>query len=454
MQMKKVGYALFIGAVAGICILPTVTMPWLTESAVGNEQLSTEPELMQEDGTFNAKVLNDFSDYFSDHFGFRHEMITLNDQLTGTLLQTLDSSKVLLGKGGWLFYESTVKDYTGTNLFTPRQSYAAAHALQMMQEYCEQNGIEFYFTIAPNKNSLYGSQMPARYTAAQTRNAELLTQQMTQQNVRYIDLFGVLSGSEEQLYYRLDSHWNMQGAQLAAQTLLKEMTGTEYDFDACKTGDTTSHMGDLYEMVYPSGKEIEQDASYDFDYTYDEKFRSADDITIHTENAGTDGSIYVYRDSFGINLHPFLAQSYGRACFSRNMPYRLDAVNDEQPDVLLVEIVERNLNWLVERAPEMPSPERQSEEASDSGETVSAVKKDSRMDGYFCVSGSLSSQAVDDDSPVYILTENKVYEAFPCGEEDQPFTAYLPEDLRDQPLRAAFLSGGEWVSCTLMTQNN
>ena len=49
-----------------------------------------------------------------------------------------------------------------------------------MQEYCEENGIEFCFTTAPNKNSLYGGQMPARYTAASVRNAQLLQQQMEQ----------------------------------------------------------------------------------------------------------------------------------------------------------------------------------------------------------------------------------------------------------------------------------
>ncbi len=44
--------------------------------------------------------------------------------------------------------------------------------------------------------------MPARYTAASVRNAQLLQQQMEQQNVRYVDLFKTLSDHEEQLYYR------------------------------------------------------------------------------------------------------------------------------------------------------------------------------------------------------------------------------------------------------------
>lgn len=450
MQLKKLGYILFVGVVATICILPVAVMPWQMEKAVGNEQLASFPELRKEDGNFNTGILNEFADYFADHFGFRHEMITLNDWLTEAAFKTLDSNSVLLGKDSWLFYKSTLEDYTGTNLFTARQSYAAAHVLGLMQEYCEQNGIDFCFTIAPNKNSMYSSQMPARYAAASVRNAQLLKQQMEQQNVRYMDLFEVLSNSKEQLYYRLDSHWNMRGAQLAAQALLKELKGCEVEFDSFVTGKKLPHTGDLYEMVYPAGSETEQDTAYDFTYQYDEKFHSADDITIHTKNSEADGSVFVYRDSFGINLHPFLAQSYGSACFSRNMPYRLTAVMEEQPDVLLVELVERNLNWLLERAPDLPAPERTVVPAADNGARLKAQREDSRMEDTFCLTGSLSGQNVDDDSPVYVLTETAAYEASPCGESEQPFTAYLPQNLREQELKVAFLSDGEWVCCSLV----
>ena len=382
MQLKKIGYALFVGVAAGICILPTIAMLWRTAEPVGNEQLASMPELLNDEGGFNTQILNDFSDYFSDHFGFRHEMITLNDKAAGLLFKTLPSSSVLLGKEHWLFYSSTIDDYTGTALFTVRQSYAAAHELQLMQEYCRQNSVNFYFTIAPNKNSLYGSQMPARYLAAQTRNAQLLAQQMRQQGVQYVDLFQVLSGSEEQLYYRLDSHWNMRGAQLVAQALLKEIRKTNVDFDTIRADTLQSHTGDLYEMVYPAGKETEQDISFNFDYFYDEKFHSADDITIHTENASKDGRIFVYRDSFGINLHAFIAQDYGKACFSRNMPYRLTAALDEQPDTILVEIVERNLSWLIERAPEFPAPVRADVQAEDTGDSITSTSTDGRLEGY------------------------------------------------------------------------
>lgn len=450
MQVKKLGYVLFVGVIAAVCILPVAVMPWQTENAVGNEQLAPLPELRKEDGSFNDSILNEFSDYFADHFGFRHEMITLNDQLTGAVFKTLDSSSVLLGKDGWLFYKSTIEDYTGAKRFTARQSYAAARVLGLMQEYCEQNGVDFYFTIAPNKNSIYGSQMPVRYAAASERNVQLLKQQMQQQNVRYVDLFEGLSDFQEQLYYHLDSHWNMRGAQKAAQILLKKMKGTEAEFDSFITEEKIPHTGDLYKMVYPDGNETELDTAYAFTYQYDEKFHSADDITIHTVNSEADGSVFVYRDSFGINLHPFLAQNYGNACFSRNMPYRLTAAMEEQPDVLLVELVERNLNWLLERAPELPAPERTAVAAADIGISVKAQREDSRMEDAFCLTGDLSGQRVDDESPVYILAGNETYEASPCGKGTQPFTAYLPQDVREQELKAAFLSDGEWVCCSLV----
>ena len=83
MQVKKLGYILFVGVIATICILPVAVMPWQTEKAVGNEQLASFPELRKEDGSFNTGILNEFSDYFADHFGLRHEMITLNEKTIG-----------------------------------------------------------------------------------------------------------------------------------------------------------------------------------------------------------------------------------------------------------------------------------------------------------------------------------------------------------------------------------
>ena len=88
MQVKKLGYILFVGVIATICILPVAVMPWQTEKAGGNEQLASFPELRKEDGSFNTGILNELSDYKEDHIGLQLEMSHIKDQITGAVLQT------------------------------------------------------------------------------------------------------------------------------------------------------------------------------------------------------------------------------------------------------------------------------------------------------------------------------------------------------------------------------
>ena len=65
-------------------------------------------------------------------------------------------------------------------------------------------------------------------------------------------------------------------------------------------------------MVYPAGDLLEDDAVFDraFRFTYPNGLRSAEDITIRTQNEGETGSLLMFRDSFGSSLAPLLAEGY------------------------------------------------------------------------------------------------------------------------------------------------
>ena len=66
----------------------------------------------------------------------------------------------------------------------------------------------------------------------------------------------------------------------------------------------------------------------------------------------------MFRDSFGNLLHTFLADAYGQAAFSRAMPYTMSLLDQTGADTVLIEIVERNLDWWATQAPIFPAPER------------------------------------------------------------------------------------------------
>ena len=144
-------------------------------------------------------------------------------ELNSTVFRISAEEQVILGTDGWLYYSSTADDYMGRGLGDAELRLIARN-LSLMQEYAEKCGVEFFFTIAPNKNSLYPEHMPAFIPRAQdASNASRIRPMLDEYGVRYIDLFAPFSDENEILYYRTDSHWTDRGAALAADILLSEM---------------------------------------------------------------------------------------------------------------------------------------------------------------------------------------------------------------------------------------
>ena len=207
-------------------------------------------------------------------------------------------------------------------------------------------------------------------------------------------------------------------------------------------------------MAYPAGTELEPDAVFEkgFTFTYPNGLRSAEDITIRTQNPDAGGSLLLFRDSFGNALYPFLAQRYGAACISRAMPYNLTYLEREQADTLVIELVERNLRWLVERPTRMPAPVRQVDQSWQPGDfAASAVCTEAAgLEGYVEVTGSIRCPGLDPDSPIYLQgADGLVYEATPAGEGEEPFTLYLPAAAADGRLELAVRAGGVWQAAPL-----
>ena len=71
-----------------------------------------------------------------------------------------------------------------------------------------------------------------------------------------------------------------------------------------------------------------------------------------------------WRDSFGVALYPYLAESFHDARFSRSATYDLIRIETDRADAVLIEIVERNIGFLLENMPVYPAPERKMPEAA------------------------------------------------------------------------------------------
>lgn len=423
-------YRVFVGLFFVALLAPAVGTLLLGPSeAVANETIVPLPRAQTPQGGVNWAYLSDAGDWFEKHFAFRKELITGDSLWKAKLLGTSAQSKVALGRGEWLFYAETVDDYTGADNITPRQAWCAARSMGLVRDWVEGEGARFVCTVAPNKLSLYPEKFAGSLERAGETAADRFARALAEEGVAYADLFEALGGAGEVLYHETDSHWTNKGAALGHDTILAAL-GVEGAVASYKPGSyQDTHEGDLHTMLYPASGRLDSQFVFEepLQFTYDAPIRGADDINIYTTSTGvSNGSLLMFRDSFGNALHPLMAESFGHALFTRATPYDLTKAGEW--GCVVLEIVERNVARLAEGAYLMPAPEMElSGEWPDGGGLVLALRQvEPNMPGYGRVTGTLPG-GCDVDSPIYLEAGGAFYEAFPTAGEADGFSAMLPE---------------------------
>ena len=438
--MKK-GKLIYCILFFAICLCPSLGMlVTKQETSSENRQLSEFPSPKTEEGKINVEWLSQAGDYFQEHFAFRNELVTGNALLHGRLLETSTADGVIQGKNGWLYYKDSLDDYLGQDLLSDRSLFNIAHMLSMTQQALEEKGVNFLFTIAPNKNSLYGDNMPYydKLKVSDQTNRENLENWLKTEKVAYADLYQALVEEDEVLYHARDSHGNNKGAALAANVLMDAL-GKEHDsYEGESYTVRRDYTGDLDTMLYPLASTADDEIYYDKETTYAtvEEIQSNFDPRITTVNPVKEGSLVMYRDSFGNALLPYMADAYANAYFSRGIPYQLMDVETHSADTVIIERAERFLPEMSQFPPVLTAKEislTENEELQGSDGAVDVKIKPQGMTAQ--LSGRIKEGLLDTDSRIYLKVNGSVYEAFPMdvkvGEnlDDNGFCLYLPSEL-------------------------
>ena len=433
MKKWKLAYSVLF---FGVCLTPLVGMGLTKEEASSeNRTLSAFPALKTEEG-LNVNWLSDAGDYFQDHFAFRNELVTANALVNGKIFQVSTASGVIQGTDGWLYYKDSLDDYLGINQLSDRGLFNVAHTLSMMQKNFTARGKKFLFTVAPNKNSLYGEHMPYydSLKVAEVNNLARLTPILKKEGVNYTDLKSLFEAQDEVLYHERDSHWNNKGAALAADAIMTDLVKMHDSYKDEAYEVRTDHIGDLDKMLYPKALTPEDEVYYDktTTFAYVGEVESNFDPKITTVNPVKEGSLVMYRDSFGNTLLPFFADAYANAYFSRGVPYQLSDVDTQNADTVVVERAERFLPEMAKNPPVLEGSltlldKEEDEVAADGAENLTMR----RQGLFFQITGKIDPQYLDWDSKIYLrINGQMVYEAFPRNEEgsDTAFTLYLSTD--------------------------
>lgn len=438
--MKK-GKLIYCILFFAICLCPSLGMlVTKQETSSENRQLSEFPSPKTEEGKINVEWLSQAGDYFQEHFAFRNELVTGNALLHGRLLETSTADGVIQGKNGWLYYKDSLDDYLGQDLLSDRSLFNIAHMLSMTQRALEEKGVNFLFTIAPNKNSLYGDNMPYydKLKVSDQTNRENLESWLTTEKVAYADLYQALMEEDEVLYHARDSHWNNKGAALAADVLMDALGKDHDSYEGESYTVRRDYTGDLDTMLYPLASTADDEIYYDKETTYAtvEEIQSNFDPRITTVNPVKEGSLVMYRDSFGNALLPYMADAYANAYFSRGIPYQLMDVETHSADTVIIERAERFLPEMSQFPPVLTAKEislTEDQELQGSDGAVDVKIKPQGMTAQ--LSGRIKEGLLDTDSRIYLKVNGSVYEAFPMDVkveenlDDNGFCLYLPSEL-------------------------
>lgn len=459
--MKKL-QVLYITAFFAACLVPSLGMAVTKQEASSeNRRLAEFPELKKEN-EINTRWLPEAGEYFQEHFAFRNELVTANALLNGKIFGVSTADGVIQGTDNWLYYKDSLEDYLGEELLSERSLFNIAHTLAMMQETLNEKGVQFLFTVAPNKNSLYGENMPYydSLKVSSDKNLVNLQKYLRQEQVSYGDLYETLSEEKEVLYHKRDSHWNNKGAAVAAETLLSSLKKEHVSYKKEPYTIKTDFTGDLDEMLYPLATTPEEEVYYDRQTTfaYVGEVGSNFDPKITTVNPGSTGSLVMYRDSFGNAILPFFANSYANAYFSRGIPYQMTDLAEHQADTVIVERAERFLPEMAENPPQMEAPQltvgavMEPEMEENARGTVTAEVQGDLVK----VSGLVDEAILDTDSRIAIRRNGgDTFEAFPLtlGQEDGSssdygFLAYFAADswMQDQEqIEVLIEKDGTWI---------
>src|SRR5262249_19399158 len=180
---------------------------------------------------FDLKRIAEYSDklerYYSEHLGFRNTLIRWHNLFHLRVLGVSPLPTVIVGEKGWLYLGRgfEYEYYRSARPFTREELQRWQHVLEERRDWLAARGIPYLLVIAPNKSTIYPELMPASINRVrqESRLDQLLAHMRANSDVAILDVREPLweAKTQQQVYSRMDSHWNNYGAFIAYQQLVR-----------------------------------------------------------------------------------------------------------------------------------------------------------------------------------------------------------------------------------------
>ncbi|WP_431133379.1 alginate O-acetyltransferase AlgX-related protein [Psychroserpens mesophilus] len=295
-----------------------------------------------------------FKNSYKNNFFFKPEMV---DSYLKFKLDILDDvplkNTVITGKDGWYFlgneYNQLLNDGFGSYPFSEFELIKIKNSLKRIIDTLTSKGVAFYIVVPPNKHRVYPEKLPYHIKQKPTRLEVLNSYLKKEIDFEILDLRDTLVANKgkELLYYKTNTHWNDLGAFIAYHKTLntlqldlpkEDISNYTFDYKPIQRGDIT-------EMI---NLKLEENAIF-----LNKKISSeliplkTEHHHLHFKNPNRNKKLIMHRDSFSNAWIQFFNESFGETIYFRNYSIRPEVIDKEKPDVVIFEIIERELSTVL-----------------------------------------------------------------------------------------------------------
>jgi hypothetical protein len=302
-----------------------------------------------------AKFRDGIEKFVDDNFGLRAELVKLNWRVH-SWIGVSTNPNLTIGKDGWVFLDrnSALDQFRGLNRFTEAELDAWIDHMDRYRRWLENRGIAFVVLIAPNQQTIYPEYLPGFINKVwpETRLDQIsrrLKERKSELNL--VDPRPNLWAARKTglLYHRYENHWNDLGGFAAYSALMSSLGQRFPNANILRLSDFT--VGSAKHTWYiPWETEVAPTLNLKIPSSITEKKPlfpgtnlTAFEITTRLNHAPT---ALLYGDSFGDpGLLRYVQETFKSTMmvFTSQGPFPDELIKKKQPDVVILQMVERYL---------------------------------------------------------------------------------------------------------------
>ena len=338
-------------------IIPVVFMNFKKNqvSEIDNRLLVDYEDIFNNENDIND-VFRNIEAYINDRIGFRTSMVNAYTSAMDSMFDSLIHPSYEYGKDGHVYLKLP------ENSVPLEFQETFSSFIKDFQDYCNERGIKFLYTLEPNKSSIYPEFLPEGYNRS-TENLDYFTELLEEKGVNFLNNVDTLLKAKESPEYEnvllfdreYDAgHWNETGAIVGFSAIidrLNELDNRIGSFDINNYEEDTK----INETLVASNFVINEETTvynlkgdnivyvedYEDEIYRDEKFRY---YTHYKNLTNTDAPrLLIFAGSYFNNKEKFITNNFSEVMKIHNYTNVIDYeyyINLYNPDIVLFESTE------------------------------------------------------------------------------------------------------------------